>query len=1356
MTAKFPSVRVEGGLLASDLLDSIASGEASGQKAKDFCLPEKSVLLDAVSSAYADARSYWDVFNRRAEKLGEGETGVTFTRQQWIVPLLGLLGYRPRYQEKAAEVGGLTFAISHRAEDRTDAPPIHIVGVGQSIDERADSGRPRLSPHALLQDYLNRTDHLWGLVTNGKTLRVLRDSQLLRRQAFIEFDLRAMFETDDFSGFALFFRLLHRTRLPEGEHDVKSCWLERYWNQTVEEGGRVRDKLREGVEQSIETIANALLAHPANEELRKAIEAKWPSARELYRQLLVVVYRLLFLMVTEERGQLGGNATYREHYSIHRLRRLVENRWGFNRHTDLWTGLFSTFRLFRDADLGKVLDLPPLGGELFEEASTFHLEGTRAENRALLAAFWFLTMYREKKNAPPRRINYSALDVEELGSVYEGLLELQPVFVDADGRKAFRFVKGTDKKTTGSYYTPPELVEELIKSALVPVIEARLTGAKTPEEKEKRLLSITVCDPACGSGHFLLAATRRLARELARIRSGEDEPSPPEVRRAMRDVAGHCIYGVDLNPLAVQLCKVALWLEIHAEKKPLSFLDHRICCGNSLVGLLDLKVLKNGIPEGAYKKIAGDDEDAASRCLFRNRREGSSQLSLPFSTMINLKALGTERAKILDLGDDSPEEIKKKKELYQRFQADDSPFGRDRLAADLWASAFFAHIREGQERYVPTSGDVHDALAGREVAEEPLGEAVSIRERLRFFHWPLEFPEVFEDTGIQRAPQSPSERRGFDVILGNPPWERIKVQEQEFFMTRDIHVATAPNADKRKQHIRTLKETNPLLWNEYEEALHDAAATGKFLRFGDMYPRTARGDINLYSVFAERMSELMAGRGATGIVVPTGVATDDGNKEFFHSVTKAGSLASLFDFENREGLFPDVHRSYKFSLLTLSNTGQLPAGGAGQAPSTSRPGLFAFFLGRAEQIRDERRAMRLSAADFRLFNPNTKTAPVFRTRQDYELAKKIYERVPVLVNETEGKNPWGVKFLRMFDMSTDSKLFKTKAELEKAGYVLEGNRFVRPGRKEDVFLPLYEAKMIHQFDHRFGSFEGVSSRTSVQLPTPDEVKYADPSYVITPWYWVAKTNVDDQLGGWNRKWSLGFRDIARSTDERTAIFSLMPRTAVGNKIPLWFPDTQGTTSVACLIGMACSLVVDAMARQKIGGTTLNFFYVKQFPFVLPTILGDRELQVLVPRVTELVCTAWDVMAFADDIWREADSDLRKTIESQWRANFLATGQRVHHAPAWYTPSSDGFSHPPFTWSTERRALLRAELDAYYAKLYGLTRDELRYILDPQDVYGPDFPGETFRVLKEKEISQFGEYRTRRLVLEAWDRLEGKD
>lgn len=1269
----FPSIRVEGGLIPADLIDQIATGNAEGQTAADFHLRSGARLSDEIAAAWADARAYWHAFQRALDRLPDDDPATTPTRQLWIVPLLYALGYEQVTFMRTAEVlDGRTYAISHRAGESETAPPIHIEGARTSLDQRPPSGRPRLSPHGLLQEYLNHSEHVWGIVTNGLQLRLIRDSALMSRLSYVEFDLHAMLEGEHFADFGVLYRLLHRTRLPAGIDDAPRCLLERYYQHGVEQGGRVREHLRDGVEAALVALGNGFLAHPKSADLRRKVEQGAITPIEFYGQLLRLIYRFLFLLVSEERGLIGPHDAqlrkiYDENYSISRLRKLVEIRLSTaGRYHDLWLGLArTTFRIHEDADIAAKLGMGALNGYLFGPGAIPDLRDATISNADLLRALRHLMLWHDGKML--RRVNYAALDVEELGSVYESLLDFHPTITQTDRGPVFALATGTERKTTGSYYTRPELVQELIKSALDPVIADRLKAAGTDRDaRERALLSLTVCDPACGSGHFLLAAARRIGHELAVVRTGEAHPAPEATRAAIRDAIRHCIYGVDKNPLAVDLCKVALWLEGHNHDRPLSFLDHRIKCGDSLVGVFNLDVLREGIPDGAYTAVSGDEKKTATAIRNENRQEREGQLELFGAPRIpNVDSLALLLADFAREHEDTPEDVRRKASAYEQTRARGTTWWHLTTACHLWTAAFFTPLTPATRHLVPTTETIRQHLTTNSASGDIIGHAHQLASDNRFFHWPLEFPEVFE-------------RGGFDVVLGNPPWERIKLQEQEFFAASDVAIATAPNKAARQRLINALPQTNPALAREFAQAKYSAEASSRFMRGGERYERTARGDINTYSVFAELFSRLLNPRGAAGMIVPTGIATDDTNKVFFGYLVESQRLGSLLDFENRDAIFPGVDRRYKFSLITLR-------GSKGAAEGAE----FVFFATNIEHLRDPQRRFTLTAADFARINPNTRTAPIFRTRADADLAREVYKRVPVLVNESSGTNPWGVSFLRMLDMSNDSNLFHTE-----------------PG---DALVPLYEAKLMHQFDHRFATYTPDGSTRNL---TPDEK--ADPNCAPVPRYWVAEREVHAKLGDWRRGWLLGFRDITNATNERTAIFSLLPRVGVGHKAPLVFlENAERTQEVTCFLANANSLIFDYVLRQKIGGTSLSYFILKQLPTLPPHAYSPADVDFIAPRVLELVYTAWDMQPFARDM---------------------------------------GYDGPPFVWDEERRALLRAELDAYYAHLYGLTRDELRYILDPADVYGEDFPGETFRVLKEKEIKRHGEYRTRRLVLEAWDRL----
>ncbi|MFM6115894.1 MAG: Eco57I restriction-modification methylase domain-containing protein [Sphaerospermopsis kisseleviana] len=1316
-------VQFEGNLLAADITTELLTGNIKGQTSADFGLSKTDKLEDEIAIAWGDVKAYWVAFQRQLERLNPEDTATSVTREMWAVPLLRSLGYIPVYTPKAEVVEGQTYAISHRAvlpsdSSITNYPPIHIIGCRLDIDKRPPSGTPRLSAHALVQEYLNKTEHLWAITTNGFRWRLLRDSSLMTRLTYIEFDLEQILNGENFAEFGLFYRLFHRSRLPQTADDADKCLLEYYHQESLQQGGRVRDRLRDGVEKALIQLGNGFLQYYSSDPglLR---EVRDLGSRDLryYRQLLRLIYRLLFLMVAESRNLLLiGEDTekariYLEYYSIERLRELAERpryrREGFQ---DIWQGLRVTFKLFDEDWRGRILGLSPLNGDLFGSQTLTDLDDCGIDNYDLLTAIRYLSLYEDKGQL--RRVNYAALDVEELGSVYESLLDFHPQVNNNQGIYEFNLVFGSDRKTTGSYYTPPQLVQQLIKTALEPVIEEKLRQA---EEKtgnsnnyelritnyELSLLSIKVIDPACGSGHFLLAAARRIGKELAKIRTGEAQPAPEPLRIAIRDVIQNCIYGVDLNPLAVDLCKVALWIEGFSTGKPLNFLDHRIKCGNSLVGVLDLDCLDGGIPDDAFKPVTGDDKKLSTNLKKRNKkeRENQGQLSI-FETSGNDNYIFAKLwQELADFSENTPQEVKEKERKYQENLLDDH-WWLKKAACNLWTAAFFMYLTEHNLQLLPTTAALERLK--RETVEKILNSqsnyelritnyelqtvvdaANNLASQYNFFHWPLEFPEVFEEGG-------------FSCVLGNPPWERIKLQEKEFFASRSLEIANAQNKAARDKLIKELPKKNPALAQAFEDAKHDAEAQSKFIRESGRFPLTAVGDINTYAVFAETTRCLINDVGRVGVIVPTGIATDATTSKFFSDLVESGNLKSITGFKNERFIFTGIEHVVTFCIVVI--------GGEELKFDEMKFSWLAYTFADANDVT---RQIILKPSDFSLLNPNTFTCPIFRTAADAELTRKIYQNVPVLENENTGINPWSISFMRMFDMANDSGLFHTQDPQQDPGLLEE----VR-----DLKLPLYEAKMFHQFDHRYSTYDNATqAQLNVGiLPKPEDELKEDPYFEIKPRYWVDKKEVENRLSDWKKKWLLCFRRICRGTDERTAIFSLLPKVACGDSIFIMIPTVNQTDLITCLYGCLNSLVFDFVTRQKVGGTNFNFFIVKQLPVIPPERYTEKDIEYITPRVLELVYTAWDMQPFALDM---------------------------------------GYEGEPFIWNPNKRALIRAELDAYYAKLYGLTRDELRYILDPADVYGAEFPSETFRVLKNNEVKQYGEYRTQRLVLEAWDRIK---
>ncbi len=761
---KYASINIQGNIISSEILDKIRSEEKfKHQSPEAFGLSRSASLRDEIGLAWSILRTHWQAYKKRLETLPKGDTGTSLTREKWILPLLTELGYQVGIQ-RAQQVNGKSYAISHGASNR-DNFPVHIMGYRDSLDKRRETGGPRLSPHALVQEYLNSTEHLFALVTNGRHLRLLRDATRLVRMSYLEFDLERMFEEELYADFSLLYRVLHISRMPEQMDQGPDSVIEYYHQESMASGTRIREKLSEAVESSIKTLANGFLLHRSNEALTQQLEDKSLKADDYYMYQLRLIYRVLFLIVLEERqlifpeelneeGQRKRNIYYK-YYSVERLRRLTESRvYVDGDKVDLWESLKTTFLLFENGFYGEKLGIKPLGSGLFAPNALGGLMQYQLKNADLLEVLKRLTTFINEQGQLVR-VNYSDLDVEEFGSVYEGLLEYDPKVEKIGAKWQFSFVEGTGRSSSGSHYTPEELVKPLIKHSLDHIIADKLKE----DNQEDALLSITVCDVACGSGHILLSAARRIATELASLREGAEQPSPTFYRAAIRDVIRNCIYGVDLNPLAVELCKVALWLEAHNPNEPLNFLDHHIKNGNAIVGLAHFEELENGIATEAFKTLPGDDKDLATTFRKKNEAERKTKGQLGTYDLSkvddSLKGLRKEFADFTSLPESTPEEIAAKAAAYQKL-TNGAKWWRLKNLADLQVSQFFIPKTIENKDGLTTDKQYRTYLnSGTQILDR--GASLSKAEEKKIFHWFLEFPQVFGEGG-------------FDCILGNPPY----------------------------------------------------------------------------------------------------------------------------------------------------------------------------------------------------------------------------------------------------------------------------------------------------------------------------------------------------------------------------------------------------------------------------------------------------------------------------------------------------------------------------------------------------------------------------------------------------------
>jgi len=1283
MSAKsFVAITSEGGMLPVDFLQELVSPRTAvdGLTPASYHLAEGERISEQVNRSWNRLKGCWANFRKATADRKPGDPTTSETRERWLQPLFQELGFGQKLPSaKPIEIEGRLYPVSHGWGN----VPMHLVGSHVDIDRRTPGaiGAAKASPHSLVQQTLNASDnHLWGVVSNGVVLRLLRDNVTLTRMAYVEWDLAAIFDGDLYSEFFLLWLLCHQSRF-EGERPDQ-CWLEKWKKEAADKSFRALEDLRPGVESAISSLGAGLVSHPANRQLLSKLRSGELSTQEFYRQILRVVYRMIFLFAAEDRGllhpplpendpeadaaALKARQRYRDFYSLSRLRRRSMHRTG-TPHPDLWTSFQLITQKLGSDDGCPELALPPLGSFLWQsDQSTPDLNGCLVSNRHFLFAVHSLAFV--KSGGVRRSVDYRNLGAEEIGAVYEGLLELHPKVNAELGTFELDTASGNERKTSGSYYTPESLVQCLLDTALDPVVDQAVAG-KNGEEAAQAILRLRVCDPAVGSGHFLIAAAHRMARRLAAARTGEEEPSPEANGAALRDVIGHCLYGVDINPMSAELCRVSLWLEALEPGKPLSFLDHHIRVGNSLLGATPALVAA-GIPDDAFNPIEGDEKavcSALKRCNALERR-GHGELFAQEDARV-MDKLRVAAGIVDELPDDSPDALKRKEQAFRNNRKSEDYLAR-RYLLDTWCAAFVIKkvIPEGRIEPIGITTQHLNALAdGSALSQEMADKITQLAKQYQFFHWHLEFPEVFGgDSG-----------GGFNVMLGNPPWDKIQPEEEKFFAVLRPDIANAPSAKIRKALIAALPASDPpvhRLWEAYKRRID---GTCHFLRSSGALRFTGDGNLNSYRIFTELCTTFITARGRAGLVAQTGLATDESGKELFDHLLSSGRLCRFLDFENRGEFFVDVHQQFRFCLVTIQ-------GRVGDEAKASAE--FGWLLHSLDELDEPGRLVRLSSDDLLLFNPSSRTSPVFTSEKDVGISRHIYSHGKHVMLDEE-RRIGRIDFLgELFNMTRDSGLFLKQAPEES--------------------FPLYEAKFIHQFDHRFAEYVGGSVAELTSLTK------SHAGHAITPKSLVDAGIVRERLlkRSISTRWLCGFRDIASATNERTSIAAVFPVSAVGNSINMVLG--LSAPDAACFVANANSFVFDYCCRQKLSGTHVNIWIFKQLPAISLKTYVERCAWVgqattplrdwLLPRVLELTYTAWDLEPFAQDC---------------------------------------GWGGPPFRWDDERRFLLRCELDAAFFHLYSLSPDDAAYIMD------------TFPIVKRKDEAEHGTYRTKDTILEIYDAMQ---
>jgi hypothetical protein len=1274
----FLNIRTEGALLPSDLLGRLLEGEnLPGLKPEDYHLGAGEKLNEAISRSWTRLLSIWASFRKSQAVLPATDMGTTLTREKWLLPLFQELGYGRLIGSSPFEIDGKSYPISHLWHGQNYQVPVHLVSFRADLDRRSEQkiqGASKASPHGLVQEFLNRSEpHLWAFVSNGLTLRILRDNASLTRQAHVEFDLEGIFESEAYADFRLLWMVCHQSRVEGTTKDrPETCWLELWSKQAQTDGLPALKHLRDGVEKALETLGQGFVSHPANTAFRAHLQNGQLHKDDVYRQLLRLAYRLIFLFVSEDRDLLHSpSATeqaryrYAHYYSGQRLRQMAERSRG-GRHGDLWVSLRMVFKTLGKDEGCAELGLPALGGFLFEGDALQDLDSCELSNDFLLKAIRHLCLVRDDKNSL-RLVDYRNLGSEELGSIYESLLELSPELEVDAGIFTLVTLGGNDRKTTSSYYTSTPVIMALLVSSLDPLLEE----AKRKSNPERALLDIKVCDPACGSGHFLVAAAHRIAKHVAAIRTQEEAPAPEAVRTAVRDVIGHCLFGVDLNPMAVELCKVSLWLEAIEPGKPLSFLDHHIRWGNSLLGTTPALISK-GVPEEAFDEIDGDDAATCRSLKAKNRQERSGLRPL-FSThtMDPVAVLAPVKAALTALEGHSDGDIQQVHDMEQRFQAleGSDPYQHAKLIADAWVAAFmWFKVPDSPE---PPTQSVFETLCGdpRAIPATTLKEIRRLSATYGFFHWHLAFPQIFRPgEGLEGW------EGGFDLVFGNPPWKPLSPDEKEFFSPYNPGFRFR-DKDGQEQIKTELLQHAAILnkWADYTRRLY---AWVRFFRRSGRYRLFApgnlgKGDFNVYRMFVETALQTSRTGGYASQVVPDGLYNGANAMAIRQELFTAFHLNRLLGFENaKEIWFKDIDTRSKFCIY------------AAQRGGSTQVFEAAFNIKSVEELSSilEGDGLRMDVRLIHEFSPDALAIMEMSDQLDIDITVKMYSRWPKFGESIPG-TPNRV-YMRELDMGNDRDIFDEAPD----------------------GVPLYEGRMVEQFDHRAKGYRSGRGRSAVW----EELSFANPNKSIQPQWRIPTKDIPDKTLERMNGYRIGFCDVTSPTNERSLNAALIPPACLcGDKVPTISFQKGFEWAYMVWLCAANSFVMDFIVRKKVA-LKMSYTVVDSLPF--PRLgKSDFLAKELVLRGALLTCTGPEMTGYWDALAAEG-----------------------------WVPSRSKPDEIPGILDEPKRHQIRAEIDAIVAKhLYGLTEQEL------------DFAMDSFPTLHRRDVRDFGAPVTRNAVIAAY-------
>jgi len=1223
-----------------------------------------------------------------------------------------------------------------------------IVEPGSSMD---DTSVGSFWPGQLI-GALKRKNLNWGILTDGGRWRLYSLKTAKPYEDYVELSLADCLEKEEEAEYALFERFFHcNSFVPEiSETDenideeieakkegVYKCRLDRDGEKS--EGildQKVKKPILDQVSEVLQYICNGFIADTP----RQGDEYTEEERNEIFESAVKLLYRCLFLFYAESRRLLPSEDGKLEEYEPRSIRAICGEankfHWGLRGDTDgydLWQHLKGLTIAVNEGD--PEYGIMGYNGGLFDDEEEKYLGKHRLRNDFLSRALYLLAYVepydsdREKEYEIP----YRDMEVRHLGELYENILEFAVKLASADRirrrtKKGVEFLLASEttrkvgdvfikkgdvyfgetaleRKQTGSYYTPESLVRFLNQKAVIqPLREKfdkeyrtrfdsflkeiregyepstrqgafRSAVARIERFVNDEVLKFTICDPAMGSGHFLVNASNQITdlivELLSEIPMAEGTAANLHCRPNYwrRLITRHCLYGVDLNPLAVQLARLSLWLNCFARDHKLTFLDHHLRCGNSLIGIRSLTCLAT-IPErkkDRKKKVAVQTKFSSyndlSRILVEASREATSITKIDEDDTDRQKAVFDESRSVSS-------RLQPLADLYTAYLMDTD------IRHDDY-QALFECLAKGDS--------VKNAF---NIALPKIMESVeNYQRRHHFFHWPLEFPDLF-------SPDSPG---GFLAAVGNPPWDMSSANPEDYFSVYDSGFRKL-NRKQSLQRIINICHDNQRIsekWTEYQEYYE---RQNIYFNEPATYEFTPKGRNNLFQYFLHRSFDVLNDNGWLSLVVPSGLYTDKGCQPLRELFFKHSRINFLYCFENR---WPTVFNSVdgRFKFVTFCT----------QKGGNTDEFKCAFMEHDPERLPAiDANALKMSINQVEKFSPETWSVMEFKNQRDINISDILFKDNPLLGN-SKGIS-WKIKFSIEFMSNTDAWRF---------------------GDYNDSEINIYAGRNIFQYDHQFGEFDRSISEDNLLN-----------RYNNKPKLW--------------KEYRIGFRDIAASTNERTCIATVIPPPSACLEtarlmyvVLLEEKETANKSNIGnYLIGILNSFCCDYIIRQMVT-SHLSQHIMARIP--CPRIpCTNRFFTAIASRVLRLISTTAEFNVLwtngitntmqSDEFWYPELAPIDNYGPAHEREiRYCLRDKAKLLTPEW-GQHCGVHDRMPDRRDTGDRAQLRAEIDAYVAHLYGISRDDFAYILD------------TFPVLKRKEEKAFGEFMSKRKCLEEYDRI----